>query len=67
MQIIDNGIGFDLSEYQASGFGLTGMQDRLEKVNGRLEIRTGADTGTQLTVIVPLPPIPKDSGKKKND
>lgn len=67
MQIIDNGTGFDLSEYQASGFGLTGMQDRLEKVNGRLEIRTGADTGTQLTVIVPLPPVPKDTGKKKND
>ncbi len=64
MEIRDNGTGFDLADYQASGFGLTSMHDRLEKVNGKLKFNTGPDTGTLLTAVVPLPPIPKESGKQ---
>jgi signal transduction histidine kinase len=52
--IEDNGAGFDFAEKQASGFGLISMQDRLKEVGGKLEIRTGIHSGTQLTASVPL-------------
>ncbi|MRS03168.1 sensor histidine kinase, partial [bacterium] len=52
--IEDNGIGFDFAEKGASGFGLVSMQDRLKEVGGKLEIRTGMHSGTQLTASVPL-------------
>lgn len=52
--IEDNGIGFDFAEKQASGFGLVSMQERLKEVGGKLEIRTGIHSATQLTASVPL-------------
>lgn len=62
MDIQDNGIGFNLAEYQISGFGLTSMHDRLEKVHGKLTFHTGPDTGTQLTAMIPLPPVIQEKG-----
>ncbi len=53
--IEDNGTGFDFAEKQASGFGLISMQDRLKEIGGKLEIRTGIHSGTQLTASIPLP------------
>ena len=53
LEIRDNGVGFDLSKYQVSGFGLTSMQERLKELDGRLTIRTGRGSGTTLTAILP--------------
>ncbi len=64
MTIIDNGIGFDIRNYQNAGFGLISMQDRLAKFNGKLEIRTGPVDGTQLTARISIPPKIRGSGKE---
>lgn len=58
LEIRDNGIGFDISQYQSSGFGLTSMQERLKDLGGRLEIRTGKDSGTTLTAALPIASAP---------
>jgi NarL family two-component system sensor histidine kinase LiaS len=65
--IEDNGTGFDFAEKQESGFGLISMHDRLKEVGGKLEIRTGLHTGTQLTASIPLPGAAQASGGKTND
>jgi PAS domain S-box-containing protein len=54
----DDGIGFDLSSVVARrdefGLGLLGIQDRLEVVDGMLEIISAPGEGTELRAIVPL-------------
>ena len=56
--IRDDGIGFDLSVVIARrdefGLGLLGIQDRLEVVDGMLEIISAPGEGTELRAIVPL-------------
>ena len=64
--IEDNGIGFDFAEKGSSGFGLVSMQDRLKEVDGKLEIRTGVHSGTQLTASVPLLGKTKRTGELLN-
>ncbi len=59
MEVQDNGIGFDLAAAANTGFGMVSMQDRLKEVNGRLEIRTGAENGTLLTAVIPVPALKK--------
>jgi signal transduction histidine kinase len=50
--IQDDGRGFD-TEISHSGFGLTGMRERVNLVGGELEVSSGAE-GTQLTARFPL-------------
>jgi two-component system sensor histidine kinase DegS len=59
LEIQDRGKGFalsnNLSEYSASGhFGLVGMKERAEALNGRLEIQTTPRRGTTIRVTVPV-------------
>jgi signal transduction histidine kinase len=49
----DDGGGFDPTT-ATGGFGLGGMRDRLDLVQGRLEVASGPD-GTTLTVSLPVP------------
>ena len=51
VSIQDNGRGFDVKK--ASGFGLAGMRERFEGLNGELIILSG-DKGTVVTALVPL-------------
>ncbi len=50
--IRDYGRGFDV-EQPATGFGLTGMRERIALVGGRLEI-SSSSTGTTIAAVVPL-------------
>ena len=56
--IADDGVGFDLAAVQARrdefGLGLLGIQDRLEAVDGTLEIISAPGMGTELRAIIPL-------------
>jgi signal transduction histidine kinase len=62
VSILDNGRGFDSrnSEVQHSlrgrkpTLGLTGMAERAKILEGQLEILSAPDTGTRLTLMVPL-------------
>jgi signal transduction histidine kinase len=55
----DDGVGFDpafLTQQGAPagrGYGLQGLQERLELVRGQMRIASGARSGTEITVIVP--------------
>jgi two-component system sensor histidine kinase UhpB len=53
LTVTDNGGGIDPAA--AAGFGLSGMLERVQALNGRLEVRCGASGGTALTVRIPLP------------
>jgi signal transduction histidine kinase len=56
--IHDNGVGFDHASPATSGgergFGLLGMQERLQAVGGTLEIRTAPGRGTRVVATIPL-------------
>lgn len=54
--IEDDGIGFDPACTPKGRLGLTGMRERLAPAQGSLEIDSGAERGTRITVRLPLRP-----------
>lgn len=54
-EVIDNGKGFDLSEYAAKpkGFGLFNIRERLESIQGALEIESEINKGTKVKIFIP--------------
>lgn len=52
LTVQDNGIGFDLRD-KTSGFGLAGIRERVELLEGELEVNSSPGKGTTLTVRVP--------------
>ena len=58
LAVTDDGCGFDLDAtpmpVQQSGIGLLGMRERLELLEGRLELRTVPGQGLRLAAILPL-------------
>ncbi|MBD6615684.1 sensor histidine kinase [Komarekiella sp. 'clone 1'] len=53
LELTDDGRGFD-SELPRSGFGLRGMQERVQLLGGELKINTQINKGTAIQVMVPL-------------
>jgi signal transduction histidine kinase len=49
LQLADNGIGFDTS-VQYEGFGIVGMKERVERMNGRFSICSKLGSGTEIQV-----------------
>ena len=54
LSIEDNGIGFDLQSIATQGFGLMGMQERCDRLNGNLIVDSAIAKGTKIIVTVPL-------------
>jgi len=54
MKIIDNGIGFDVTTTKNT-FGLLGMQERANMINGKFSITSNSTAGTITTLSIPLP------------
>ncbi|MEO7030998.1 MAG: sensor histidine kinase [Herbaspirillum sp.] len=55
LKITDNGIGMDLNgQPNSNSFGLISMRERVDGLQGRLEIISAPKQGTMLTVTVPL-------------
>lgn len=52
INLYDNGQGFH-PEQPSSGYGLQGMQERVDLLNGTLKISTTPGQGTQIEVIIP--------------
>lgn len=52
LTVQDDGIGFDLNNHHA-GYGLISISDRVELLNGTLEIVSNLDRGTTVKVVVP--------------
>ncbi len=56
LSVHDDGIGFDLDEAEARrpGIGLTSMRERVDLLEGRLDVRTAKGNGTTISATVPL-------------
>jgi signal transduction histidine kinase len=54
LTVIDDGIGFDQAHgASASGAGLANMRDRLDAVDGTVQVVSTEDAGTTVTAVVP--------------
>ncbi len=67
--IQDNGKGFDLDKVQlkirqGNHFGLIGMRERVELLEGRFDIESEPNAGTKITMLIPYG---MDQGKEKDD
>lgn len=56
--IQDNGVGFDVAKVQSKierggHFGLVGMMERVELLEGRFDIQSEDEAGTKITIIIP--------------
>jgi signal transduction histidine kinase len=54
LTIADNGIGFEVDEAWTCGLGLVSMRERIESVDGRLQVFSKRLVGTHLEIVVPL-------------
>jgi len=62
VSITDDGIGVDLNEVdRTKHFGMEIMRERVEKVNGRIDVCSSIDSGTKLTIFVPIA-LPQNEG-----
>ena len=52
LDLQDNGIGFKVDNGH-NGFGLTGMQERVDQMNGTLTIASECGKGTKIVVVLP--------------
>ena len=58
LDVRDDGVGFDPSRHNGSeggGFGLVAMRQRIEGLNGTLEIESEPGSGTAISAAVPTP------------
>ena len=53
LELRDNGAGFEIKD-RHDGLGLTGMRERVEQMNGKLEITSAHGKGTKVVVALPL-------------
>lgn len=54
LSITDNGIGFSKERAFGKGFGLLSMRERVECLNGQLEIESQIGQGTKIEIKIPL-------------
>jgi glucose-6-phosphate-specific signal transduction histidine kinase len=47
--------GFGIPVGQTQGFGLRGMQERVQALGGDFTIETGSGRGTSVRIVIPLP------------
>ncbi|MRH41963.1 histidine kinase [Aquibacillus halophilus] len=52
--IKDNGKGFDINQKKEKSFGLLGMRERVEMLDGKLTIKSELKKGTSILIQVPL-------------
>jgi len=51
----DDGVGFEPSSSEQSGYGLFSVRERLRHLGGRLDIQSASGAGTVATLTIPLP------------
>jgi signal transduction histidine kinase len=54
LSITDDGVGFDVEGAAVGGFGLLGMQERVELADGELRVLPRPDKGTMITARLPV-------------
>jgi signal transduction histidine kinase len=54
LMIADDGVGFDVDSAWGKGLGLVSMSERLEALNGTLQVHSAPGVGTRIFVTLPL-------------
>jgi len=54
IEIVDDGIGFDVNEMKAGSYGMQNMHERAVEVGGTLKVVSVKNQGTRLEVKVPV-------------
>ncbi|MBL8100628.1 MAG: PAS domain-containing protein [Anaerolineales bacterium] len=54
LEIIDDGIGFDINQIQSGGFGMRTMRERAEILNGQLQVNSSHGSGTRVCLKVKI-------------
>lgn len=62
--IKDNGIGFDTNIVKKNSFGLIGMRERVELLNGEMNLTSAENKGTRIMFKIPIDP---DKESKKTN
>jgi signal transduction histidine kinase len=60
IEVRDRGIGFELDTI-AGGFGLIGMRERAELVEGKLAVASAPGEGTTVSIVVPAKHVGDDA------
>jgi PAS domain S-box-containing protein len=55
LRITDDGIGFDPRLQHPGHFGLQSMRERVERLNGTFDLKSGPGKGTRIRVVLPFP------------
>lgn len=63
----DNGIGIGSGVTTAKGHGLQGMRERLEFVNGSMDIQNGTETGTGTKIVIRVPNVIKQPEREAKE
>ena len=53
LSVKDNGIGFDKNTVKNNSYGLKNIRDRVQQINGSLDIKSTKNTGTSITIKTP--------------
>ncbi len=53
INVTDNGIGFDIHKIKSSSFGLNSIRERVAIMNGEIDIQSGKNNGTNITIRIP--------------
>jgi len=56
VRVSDNGVGIPaslISHGRDGHYGLKGMHERAERIGGKLKVASSADSGTEITVVIP--------------
>jgi len=56
LEILDDGVGFDVRKIDRAGLGLRNMKERAAQLDGKLQIISKPDVGTRIVVAVPVDP-----------
>lgn len=51
----DNGVGFDIHQKKENTFGLIGMRERVQMLDGKLSIQSRIGQGTTVMIKIPIP------------
>jgi PAS domain S-box-containing protein len=54
LEILDDGVGFDVKKVDRAGLGLRNMRERVSQLDGKLQIISKPDVGTRIVVAVPI-------------
>jgi PAS domain S-box-containing protein len=55
LEIVDSGLGFDMSSPQLQRFGLAGIRERMVSVGGTATVESAPGKGTRVQVTLPVP------------